>query len=112
MKEVFRHSDAALVAVYQAMLESEGIQTFVRNTNTQQAIVGGLLTAIFPLPDFWPTLCVMDDEDYPEAMDLLRNAQDAATDVQPDWTCPQCKESVPGHFAVCWNCGHTLISDS
>ena len=22
----------------------------------------------------------------------------------PDWTCPQCGESVPGGFEMCWNC--------
>ena len=108
MKEVFRHSDAGRVAVCQSLLESAGIQTYVRNANTQQALVGGIALALFPIPDFWPTLCVMDDDDYPEALELLRDAQDAVTDMQPDWTCPECNESVPGHFAVCWNCGHVV----
>ena len=105
MKEVFRNSDSGLVSVYQSLLECAGIQTFVRNASTQQAIVGGLLTAIFPLPDFWPTLCVLDDADYPEAMAILRDAQTPESSSQPEWPCPQCKEAVPGHFAVCWNCG-------
>jgi Double zinc ribbon len=25
--------------------------------------------------------------------------------VQYAWTCPQCREEVPGSFDVCWNCG-------
>ena len=108
MKEVFRHSDAALVGVYQSVLESAGIQTFVRNADTQQALVGGLLTAIFPLPDFWPTLCVMNDDDYPMAMDLLRDDQDVGAPAHLDWTCPKCGEMVPGHFAECWNCATSL----
>ncbi len=107
MKEVFRHSSPALVSVYQSVLESAGIQTFVRNTGTQQAIVGGLLTAIFPLPDFWPTLCVMDDDDYTEAMEVLSDAQANESTAQPEWVCPQCGESVPGHFTACWNCNHS-----
>lgn len=73
MKEVFRHSDAGRVAVRQSVLEGFGIVTFVRNADTQQALVIDLITAILPLPDFWPTLCVMDDEDYADAMAILRN---------------------------------------
>lgn len=109
MKEVFRHSDAALVSVRQSLLESAGIQTFIRNSDTQQALVGGLLIAIFPIPVFWPTLCVMNDDDYPAAMDLLRETKDVGSVVQPDWTCSKCGESVPGGFDVCWNCEESLI---
>ena len=96
-----------LVSVYQSPLESAGISAFVRNSDTQQAIVAGVLTALFPLPDFWPTLCVMDDEEYPTAMKLFRDAQDAGASPHPDWLCPGCGESVPQHFAVCWNCGRS-----
>ena len=110
MKEIIRRPDAALVAVYQSLLESAGIQTFTRNSNTQQAIVGDLLTALFPLPEFWPTLCVMNDDDYPAAMELLRDVHNG-TPGQPDWACPQCGELVPEHFAVCWNCGHVSIRE-
>jgi len=108
MKEVFRHSDAGLVSVYQSLLESAGLQTFVHNSNTQQAIVGGLLTAIFPLPDFWPILSVVNDADYSAAMDILRDPKNTEAGVLPDWVCPQCGESVPGHFILCWNCGHSV----
>ena len=104
MKEVFRHSDAGLVSVYQSFLESAGVLTFVRNAETQQALVPGLLTAIFPLPEFWPTLCVMKDEDYPAAMELLKNSGASETAVQAVWACRKCGEEVPGHFAECWNC--------
>ncbi len=24
---------------------------------------------------------------------------------RPDWRCPQCGESCPGNFELCWNCG-------
>jgi rubrerythrin len=23
---------------------------------------------------------------------------------QADWVCPQCGETVPGTFEICWNC--------
>ncbi len=105
MKEVFRHSDAGLVAVRQSILESAGIVTFVRNADTQQALVLGLITAILPLPDFWPTLCVMNDEEYPTAMEILRDMKDDFGAPQAEWKCPKCGETVPGNFAECWSCG-------
>jgi hypothetical protein len=110
MKEVFRHSDAALVTLRQSVLESAGIQTFVRNWNTQQALVAGLLTAIFPIPEFWPTLCVMDDDAYREAMELLIDVTNSEAVAAAEWVCSQCGESVPRHFAVCWNCGHLSLA--
>ena len=29
---------------------------------------------------------------------------EAEAETEPDWTCPQCGESVPGGFEMCWNC--------
>lgn len=106
MKEVFRNSDAALVSVYQSVLENAGIQTFIHNLNTQQAIVGGILTAVFPVPEFWPTLSVINDEEFPEAMAILRDAKDEDTSKMQQWVCPECKEQVPWHFLRCWNCSY------
>jgi len=104
MKEVFRHSDAGLVGVYQTLLESAGIQTFVRNADTQQTLVGSLFAAVFPLPDFWPTLCVMNDDEYPAAMEILRDVKVPGAGTNAGWTCPQCGETVPENFVACWNC--------
>lgn len=106
MKEVFRHSNAGFVNLRQSVLESAGIPTFVRNLNTQQALVGDPLTALFPIPEFWPTLCVVDDNDYARAMEVLRDARHPEASSLPEWHCPQCHEAIPGHFEVCWKCGH------
>ena len=104
MKEVFRNSDAGLVSLYQSVLENAGLCTFVRNAETQQALVLGIITAILPLPDFWPTLCVMDDEDHPAAMEILRNVKHSAAAGGLDWKCPKCGESIPQSLMECWNC--------
>jgi len=104
VKEVYRSSDTAMIGLFQSILDSAGIPYFVRNSTTQQSIVGGLATALFPLPEFWPALCVLNDEDYPHAMELLRAARDAAPVEQADWKCTKCGETVPGNFTSCWNC--------
>jgi hypothetical protein len=106
VKEVFRASSPARVSLYKSVLESAGISCFVRNEVMQQAIPGGLAVAFLPLPDFWPTLCVVHDEDYVEAMELLQTADCAALSVSDaaEWICPACGETVPTTFASCWNC--------
>ena len=46
-------------------------------------------------------------EFYFEVLWLLHRMRDqiaAARADQGEWTCPQCNESVPGHFDLCWNC--------
>ena len=104
MKEVFRNADSALVALYQSILEAAGIQTFIHNSCTQQALVGGLAAAFFPVPEFFPRLSVIHDEDFPEAMDILRGVRDDAPAVVTETRCPRCGEDVPGNFSTCWKC--------
>lgn len=72
MKEVFRDCDQTRVDLRRSILESAGIRCFVRNESTHNAIVGGLAVAFFPLPDFFPTLCIVDDDEYEDAMEILR----------------------------------------
>ena len=93
-----------MIGLFQSLFDDAGIPYFVRNSTTQQAIVGGLMTALFPLPEFWPALCVLHDKDYPQAMELLRAAREAAPPVSAEWKCPACGETVPGNFTSCWNC--------
>ena len=103
MKELFRSPDSGRVAVHRAILEAAGLRCFVRNEATQQALVAGIATAFFPLPDFWPTLCLLDDEDYPEAMQILRVSTVADVPLE-EWVCPKCQQPVPGNFEMCWFC--------
>ena len=112
MKEVFRSSSPGRVGLCQSVLENAGICTFVRNDSTQQSLVLDLITAVLPLPDFWPTLCVMNDEDYPEAMTILTSVRDTSEPEQPDWPCTQCGASVPGNFTACWRCESPRSTDT
>jgi hypothetical protein len=105
MKELFRSSDTALIGFYESILDDAEIPHFVRNDTTQQAIVGSLMTAVLPLPEFWPALCVLNDDDYPRAMQLLREVREAGATSGAEWKCAACGETVPGNFTACWNCG-------
>lgn len=98
MKEVFGSRDGSMVGHYQSILQQAEIPSFIRNENA---------AALSELqgPAFYPVLCV-DDEYYDAAMELLRPIYEAQHTEVPvaDWVCPQCGETVPGSFELCWNC--------
>jgi Putative prokaryotic signal transducing protein len=100
VKEVFRNPDHAQVSVFAAILENEGIPCFTQNPILEQV----LGTGWSPNSEFWPVLCVLDDDDYPEAMKVLTELRNPDQPSEKDWKCAACGETVPGNFARCWNC--------
>ncbi len=98
MREVFVNQDSARVGFYKSVLDEAGIPNFVRN------ISGNSMTEM-PSPIFFPTLCVVQDEDYAEAMRILGEIHYAKPADGPDWKCAKCKEDVPSTFDSCWQCG-------
>jgi hypothetical protein len=105
MKEIYRSPDLVRVELFGSILRSEGIETFVYNSVTQQSLAAGLITAFFPLPLFYPRLCVLNDDDYSEAMKVLEGRQADQSEAALDWKCSRCGETVPASFEVCWSCG-------
>lgn len=105
MREIFVDQDHARVGFYKSILDEAGIPNFIRNDNTNNTIVG------MPSALFFPTLCVVRDEDYDKAMKLLGDIYYAPPSHGPDWRCPKCEEEVPGSFDLCWKCG-TVRPDS
>jgi hypothetical protein len=98
MREIFGSRDGSMVGHYQSILQQAGIPSFIRNEHA---------AALSELqgPAFYPVLCV-DDENYEIAMELLQPYYQQAKQAveQADWVCPQCGETVPGTFEICWNC--------
>ncbi len=107
MKPVFRERDYTRVALLQSVLEAKGIQTFVRNQYSSTQIIG------FPNPAFFPALCVVNDEDYEEARQILKDyLNEDGEKASLELPCPACGERNPGNFEICWNCGAALAQDS
>lgn len=103
MKELFRERDYTRVGYFQSLLEAEGIPTFVRNENTVT-----FMTEV-PIPEFYPALCVIRDEDYDRALQVLKTyAKDDERLSQEEVTCPKCGEPNPANFEVCWSCSTPL----
>lgn len=104
MKEIFRHRDPTVVHHYKTLLEVENIPIMVRNELLQMSG----LTEI-PIPEFYPNICVMNDEDFERARAILKAAvAEQETASGEDVPCPGCQEPNPGNFEVCYLCGHDL----
>jgi hypothetical protein len=104
MKELFREQDITCVTYYKAVLEDSGIPTMIRN----EYLTASGLTEI-PIPEFFPALCVLNDEDCVQAVTIIRehlfeNEKNADTEI----ACITCGETNPGNFDICWSCGNSV----
>ena len=98
MREIFVHQDATRVGYYKSILDEAGIPNLIRNENTHNTM------AEMPAAIFFPTLCVLNEEDYDRALELLEQVHQPPPATEPDWTCGRCGEEVPGNFDSCWKC--------
>lgn len=99
MRQVFVNQDHARVGYYKSVLDQAGIPNFVRNEDSHNSITD------MPSPLFFPALCVVQDEDYDRAMEILSEIYYAPPSTAPEWRCVECGEKAPGTFDSCWQCG-------
>ena len=98
MKEVFRNGDSALVGLYQSILEDAGIPTFVQNASEQEPSFS-VFTGDCPI------LNVVNDKDYPEAMELLLSLKSASTKNQRIGSARQAAMRLEAATSTaCWKC--------
>lgn len=95
---VFEDFDFSRVGQMQSLLESHGIETFIRNQ------FGSSVMGEVPFVEVVPQLFVLKRKDVDRALELLRSNQ-AAEAPASDWTCPDCGVHVGGQFSHCWQCG-------
>ena len=104
MKEIFRHRELHQVTRSMDILENAGIETLLRNEN--------LSVTAAPIPEFFPHLCVLNDEEFPKAVKLLgEHDEKMAKGAEVQLRCPSCGEMNPGNFDVCFSC-HEPINQS
>ncbi len=99
MRDVFVHQDFTRVGLCKTVLDAVGIPNFIRNQYTNNSL------SELPSPIFFPALCVIEDEDYDEAVRVLRGIPEGSQTHAPNWRCQKCNEIAPGNFDSCWNCG-------
>lgn len=104
MKELFREQDITRVSYYKEVLEDRGIPTMIRN---EYLTMSGL--SEIPIPEFFPALCVLNDDDYIEAVAIIRDQLTAnRKNAEVEITCGSCGETNPGNFETCWSCGNSV----
>lgn len=103
MKEVYRHHEYIRVSHFRDLVEAAGIPTMLRNEDLVHGVVE------IPITEFYPNLCVMNDEDYEDAWKIIKDVLEAEKqDPGEDLVCPKCGERNPGNFVECFNCQTTL----
>ena len=104
MRELFRHRDHTLVSYYKELLEAAGIKVLVRN---EYLAMSGL--SEIPITEFYPNICVLDDEDYERAWQVMHEAMhESAVGADQEQICPHCGETNPGNFEICFSCGKEI----
>ena len=81
----------------------------ILDTQNIEAIVKGdlLWAARGEIPDC-PSVWVVDDENYEEAMQVVREYSSkgvAGRSIVKEWKCKKCGEIIEEQFSECWQCG-------
>jgi hypothetical protein len=98
MIEVYRNQDSATIGHLQSLLESEGIRTYLRNEFASSTTI--------TVSEALPALCILEDSDIERGVELIRAyIESCSANSNEEQTCPQCGETSPKTFAVCWKCG-------
>ena len=99
MKRVYEAQNPTDAHLFKEILDTQGIEAIVK---------GDLLWAARgEVPDC-PSVWVVDDEDYEDAMAVVMEySSKAVTDkaVDKEWKCKKCGEINEEQFSECWKCG-------
>ena len=97
MKKVTSADSLVIISHYRNLLESEGIEAFIRNEHL------GSILGEMPFPEVWPELWVRNDLDLDRATPLI-DPDIRAESPAANWNCRKCGARNEGQFAVCWKC--------
>jgi len=105
MIKVFEDFDITLVGHYQSVLESNGIDTFMKNQfGTSGA---GELPFVEVIPQLW----VLNENDAGQARELIAELSGPLSAEQLQaWTCPECGTQLEAVFTNCWKCSSSRPS--
>ena len=98
MIKVFEDFDFSRVGAMQSLLESHGIETFLKN-QFGASVIGEL-----PFVEVVPQLYILEERDLERARQLLLLDQPAVASGT-DWVCAKCEVEIEAAFDQCWKCG-------
>jgi len=97
MIKVYESFNISQVGQAESLLNSEGIETFIRN-EFASSVMGEV-----PFVEVCPQLFILNAAEEERARELLASFENQPT--QADWQCGQCGSEVDGPFGQCWSCG-------
>jgi len=98
MIKVFEDFDIMLVGHYQSVLESNGIDTFMKNQ------FGTSGAGELPFVEVVPQLWVLNESDAGRAKELIEELQGSDNQPMQAWDCPDCGTAQEAAFTHCWKC--------
>ena len=84
-----------------SLLEQEGIENTILNSNARSAM------GEIPFTHTYPQVWVLDDGALELALMVIRGYEHSAS-FKESIFCRGCGEANPGNFKLCWNCGRDL----
>jgi hypothetical protein len=93
---VYTNENRFFVANARNILESHGIDVFLRNEFASSAI-----GEVSPF-DTWVEVWLRNDTDYERACSIIENS--LSKEDEPPWLCSTCSEKNDASFEICWNC--------
>jgi hypothetical protein len=99
MKRVYEAQNPTDAHLLKDILETQDIEAIVK---------GELLWAARGETPDCPSVWVVNDEDYEEAMQVMReylSKGKADKSIEKEWKCKKCGEIVEEQFSECWQCG-------
>ena len=99
MIKVFEDFDIMLVGHYQSVLQSNGIDTFMKNQ------FGTSGAGELPFVEVVPQLWVLNENDAGRARELIGELHDDQnSELMQAWDCPECGTPQEPAFTHCWKC--------
>lgn len=93
MKKVYSSTESSEVELVRNLLEKENIPCTIKTA-----------AGLAPITDCFPELWVMEDADYPRAMEVVSDMEHPQGEPKNSWVCPKCGETIEGQFSSCWHC--------
>lgn len=97
MRKVYESFNISQVGQAESLLNSEGIETYIRN-EFASSVMGEV-----PFVEVCPQLFILNAAEEERAKELLASFENQP--AQSDWQCAQCGSVVDGPFGQCWSCG-------
>lgn len=98
MKKLYVSQSLIDVESRKELLDQAEIPCTIKNQRS--AMLGGEVPFVEVFPELW----VLQDDDFEQAQNLLKDWEEAPPLDNTAWTCASCGENHQREFTTCWKC--------